>query len=140
MLSRFRPSPVRRCHLPTRPVQIDTLPTRPLECRLFVVLGLPLSSTTNLALASPIIGEFQVNLVRNRKLGSQDFLDSLFRVHLILKRPAEVAQLVEHGTENAGVDSSILSLGTAAAKPRYFVAGIPSNCLSSSQFAGIACS
>jgi hypothetical protein len=25
---------------------------------------------------------------------------------------AEVAQLVEHGTENAGVDSSILSLGT----------------------------
>ena len=25
---------------------------------------------------------------------------------------AEVAQVVEHGTENAGVDSSILSLGT----------------------------
>ena len=29
--------------------------------------------------------------------------------------PAEVAQLVEHGTENAGVDSSILSLGTIGA-------------------------
>ena len=26
--------------------------------------------------------------------------------------PAEVAQVVEHGTENAGVDSSSLSLGT----------------------------
>ena len=26
--------------------------------------------------------------------------------------PAEVAQVVEHGTENAGVDSSTLSLGT----------------------------
>ena len=29
-----------------------------------------------------------------------------------MKLLAEVAQLVEHGTENAGVDSSILSLGT----------------------------
>ncbi len=27
--------------------------------------------------------------------------------------PAEVAQVVEHGTENAGVDSSTLSLGTS---------------------------
>ncbi len=44
---------------------------------------------------------------------------------------AEVAQLVEHGTENAGVDSSILSLGTSAANPLFFVANFlspsPSN-------------
>ena len=45
------------------------------------------------------------------------FLDSFFWLDLILKRPAEVAQLVEHGTENAGVDSSILSLGTCS-RPR----------------------
>ena len=32
-----------------------------------------------------------------------------------MNSPAEVAQLVEHGTENAGVDSSILSLGTSGA-------------------------
>ena len=30
--------------------------------------------------------------------------------------------MVEHGTENAGVDSSILSLGTSADIPLYFVA------------------
>ena len=30
----------------------------------------------------------------------------------IIEVPAEVAQVVEHGTENAGVDSSSLSLGT----------------------------
>ena len=30
----------------------------------------------------------------------------------IIVGPAEVAQVVEHGTENAGVDSSSLSLGT----------------------------
>jgi hypothetical protein len=29
---------------------------------------------------------------------------------------AEIAQLVEHATENCGVDSSILSLGTPAAQ------------------------
>ena len=29
-----------------------------------------------------------------------------------MESPAEVAQVVEHGTENAGVDSSSLSLGT----------------------------
>ena len=29
-----------------------------------------------------------------------------------MEMPAEVAQVVEHGTENAGVDSSSLSLGT----------------------------
>ena len=32
--------------------------------------------------------------------------DSIMELH------AEVAQVVEHGTENAGVDSSSLSLGT----------------------------
>ena len=31
---------------------------------------------------------------------------------LIIHATAEVAQVVEHGTENAGVDSSSLSLGT----------------------------
>ena len=31
---------------------------------------------------------------------------------MIIEAPAEVAQVVEHGTENAGVDSSSLSLGT----------------------------
>ena len=31
---------------------------------------------------------------------------------LIIDPTAEVAQVVEHGTENAGVDSSSLSLGT----------------------------
>ena len=31
---------------------------------------------------------------------------------LIIEFTAEVAQVVEHGTENAGVDSSSLSLGT----------------------------
>ena len=31
---------------------------------------------------------------------------------LIIEATAEVAQVVEHGTENAGVDSSSLSLGT----------------------------
>ena len=39
--------------------------------------------------------------------------------------PAEVAQLVEHGTENAGVDSSILSLGTSTPNPLYFVSNSP---------------
>ena len=33
--------------------------------------------------------------------------DSIMELH------AEVAQVVEHGTENAGVDSSSLSLGTS---------------------------
>ena len=39
--------------------------------------------------------------------------------------PAEVAQVVEHGTENAGVDSSSLSLGTfllPSPRPRYKLA------------------
>ena len=31
---------------------------------------------------------------------------------LIIETTAEVAQVVEHGTENAGVESSSLSLGT----------------------------
>ncbi len=31
---------------------------------------------------------------------------------MIIDTTAEVAQVVEHGTENAGVDSSSLSLGT----------------------------
>ena len=31
---------------------------------------------------------------------------------MIIDATAEVAQVVEHGTENAGVDSSSLSLGT----------------------------
>ena len=42
-----------------------------------------------------------------------------------MNMPAEVAQLVEHGTENAGVDSSILSLGTTGHIPIYFVATAP---------------
>ena len=33
-----------------------------------------------------------------------------------IKLLAEVAQVVEHGTENAGVDSSSLSLGTTGGK------------------------
>ena len=40
----------------------------------------------------------------------------------MINPPAEVAQLVEHGTENAGVDSSILSLGTRALNFLFFVA------------------
>ena len=32
---------------------------------------------------------------------------------------AEVAQVVEHGTENAGVDSSSLSLGTTSIPVDY---------------------
>ena len=32
---------------------------------------------------------------------------------------AEVAQVVEHGTENAGVASSTLALGTLASRLRY---------------------
>ncbi len=35
----------------------------------------------------------------------------------IIGVPAEVAQVVEHGTENAGVDSSSLSLGTTPLFP-----------------------
>ena len=38
---------------------------------------------------------------------------------------AEVAQLVEHGTENAGVDSSILSLGTTTANPLFRLSVAP---------------
>ena len=39
-------------------------------------------------------------------------LDSRWQVGFNICYPAEVAQVVEHGTENAGVDSSSLSLGT----------------------------
>ena len=39
-----------------------------------------------------------------------------------MKILAEVAQVVEHGTENAGVDSSTLSLGTSARAGRAEVA------------------
>ena len=46
---------------------------------------------------------------REREFG---LLDIIRETNLIFKLLAEVAQLVEHGTENAGVDSSILSLGT----------------------------
>ena len=40
----------------------------------------------------------------------------------MLRVPAEVAQVVEHGTENAGVDSSSLSLGTSPKAGRAEVA------------------
>ncbi len=43
---------------------------------------------------------------------------------------------VEHGTENAGVDSSILSLGTINIKAPYFVANFLPKTLSSLPFAG----
>ena len=39
---------------------------------------------------------------------------------LIIDSTAEVAQVVEHGTENAGVDSSSLSLGTISPFPAKF--------------------
>ena len=37
--------------------------------------------------------------------------------------PAEIAQLVEHATENRSVDSSILSLGTITCNPHFADAG-----------------
>ena len=43
--------------------------------------------------------------------------------------------MVEHGTENAGVDSSILSLGTRLYQSLSFVAKFPSKYLSSPRFA-----
>ena len=50
---------------------------------------------------------------------------------------AEVAQLVEHGTENAGVDSSILSLGTTVYQPSTFEAKMPGPCFPNPQIADI---
>ena len=44
---------------------------------------------------------------------------------LIIDTTAEVAQVVEHGTENAGVDSSSLSLGTTYMNLLRFVPGFP---------------
>ena len=41
---------------------------------------------------------------------------------MIIVTTAEVAQVVEHGTENAGVDSSSLSLGTITILPLNSVA------------------
>ena len=52
-------------------------------------------------------------------------LDRLKGVALRLRSFAEVAQVVEHGTENAGVDSSSLSLGTIPLSPPYFVPSRP---------------
>ena len=51
--------------------------------------------------------------------------------------PAEVAQVVEHGTENAGVDSSSLSLGTTPSHILYFVANVPVLRLANARFADI---
>ena len=42
---------------------------------------------------------------------------------MIIDTTAEVAQVVEHGTENAGVDSSSLSLGTTYLKLCVFTPG-----------------
>ena len=53
---------------------------------------------------------------REREFG---LLDIIRETNLIFKLLAEVAQLVEHGTENAGVDSSILSLGTTLHKVTF---------------------
>ena len=50
---------------------------------------------------------------------------------------AEVAQLVEHGTENAGVDSSILSLGTIVYQTSIFEAKPLNQSLSKPCFAEI---
>ena len=38
---------------------------------------------------------------------------------MIITKCAEVAQLVEHSAENAGVVSSILTLGTTIPKPSH---------------------
>ena len=43
-----------------------------------------------------------------------------------MKVQAEVAQVVEHGTENAGVDSSSLSLGTTVSFILRYCYGIVS--------------
>jgi hypothetical protein len=45
-------------------------------------------------------------------LNASEFLDTASGVGFNISLLAEVAQVVEHGTENAGVDSSSLSLGT----------------------------
>ena len=45
-------------------------------------------------------------------LNASEFLDTISGVGFNISLLAEVAQVVEHGTENAGVDSSSLSLGT----------------------------
>ena len=50
---------------------------------------------------------------------------------------AEVAQLVEHGTENAGVDSSILSLGTTRLKAPLFTPTYVVECPGVTHFADI---
>ncbi len=60
-------------------------------------------------------------------------LDSFTKSNLILNLLAEVAQLVEHGTENAGVDSSILSLGTTTLKIPLFLTTVASNRPASNQ-------
>ena len=56
---------------------------------------------------------------------------------LIIDSTAEVAQVVEHGTENAGVDSSSLSLGTITLSPVGFVANSPVLRLANARFADI---
>ena len=45
--------------------------------------------------------------------------------------------MVEHGTENAGVDSSSLSLGTISTHILYFVANSPVLRLANARFADI---
>ena len=45
--------------------------------------------------------------------------------------------MVEHGTENAGVDSSSLSLGTITLSPVGFVANSPVLRLANARFADI---
>ena len=52
-------------------------------------------------------------------------LDSARGRAIIYVPPAEVAQVVEHGTENAGVDSSSLSLGTTFGSSRSFLLQAP---------------
>ena len=50
-------------------------------------------------------------------LNASEFLDTISGVGFNISLLAEVAQVVEHGTENAGVDSSSLSLGTTILSP-----------------------
>ena len=70
-------------------------------------------------------------------LNASEFLDTASGVGFNISLLAEVAQVVEHGTENAGVDSSSLSLGTITLSPVGFVANSPVLRLANARFADI---
>ena len=64
-------------------------------------------------------------------LNASEFLDTISGVGFNISLLAEVAQVVEHGTENAGVDSSSLSLGTTVTggyRERKWLSGRASPC------------